>query len=424
MNDDMPRARRSEARTAIFAVAALLLAVGLSGCGVVVNGTAQMATPELSALDMGDWDTTPATAPLNDNDTYGRVVESARLAEAVVVPPDLDPALAYGGAVLAPTAGRTSVIAPEISLFQAAGHGMIAGYAVSGADVAAAVPTIGQSKIMRVTVLSFRNDVIAESAADGIDAADAKRNPGNVTIEIPGHPKAWSHWRPDTPVLITSLAYRSYVVVVFVADRTPDAAALTARTAAVLTAQLPLLDAFRPTSPDKLSALPLDGDDMLRRLLHPDNRWPYPVADLKGTSSETTWFGFAHGSGVSYGPRGIEQLFGRVPVTEKTSDKDDVERAAFVGDWWLLRLHSAAGARKMYLRLVADAKTKRDVLTPPDGLGDAACFRVRDATDKDRDTRNYCFILDGQYWAVVSAADENTLRRRAAAQYALLVNSR
>lgn len=426
MNDDMPRPLRMPWRAAKLAVAAALMTGLLGGCGAMVPGTALVAAPDLAALDVGAWPTSQAVEPPDDNDTYGRVLESVRLGEAVISPPAVDSALAYGGSALLPTAGRAAVLAPEIALDAVANWPMLAGYSVTGTDSAENKPAIGQSKVMRLTVLNFRQDLLARNAAAKIDAADIARNAGNVSIGIPGRRDARSHWRPQIPVLTTTLAYKSYVVVVLVADRTPDAAALTAMTTAALSAELPLLDAFRPTAPDQLSALPLDTDGMLRRLLHPDaDRWPYPAASVKGTPAAANWFSFTHGSGVVYGPVGATHLFGRDPSPEVKEVHDGVDRLAFIGDWWLLRVQDAAHARKMHLRVVAAATAKGDIVTAaPEGVPDTACFRGHDASDSLRELRYHCFVLDGRYWAVVAAPDEKTVRQRAAAQYALLVNNR
>lgn len=426
-NDGMRGSPRMPWRARLCA-AALLLAGLLSGCdAAVVAGTERVSTPDLGSLDIGESRTTPPEVPPNDNDTYGRVIESARLAEAVINPYKIDPALAYGGSTLLPTSGRTSVLAPEIALTPLANAGMIAGYSVTGTDVnSSKPPTLGQSKALRLTVLRFRTDTIARTAALQLSKAEATRGPEAVGLDVPGFADAYSHWRPQLSVAVTTLAHKSYVVVVWLADRAPDPAALARLTATALTAELPLLDSFEPTPPDKLSALSFDEDGMLRRLLHPNSsRWPYPVAYADGTAYDTTWFLFTHGSGVVYGPTGIGHLFGRNPETlAKSSGGDGVDRAAFINDWWLLRLLDATRARKMHNKVVEVSKVESDTVTAPNGVPDAACFRLRNVADDQRDTRYSCYVLDGRYWALVTAADEQTVRQRAAAQYALLVNSR
>ncbi|MRH89061.1 hypothetical protein GFY24_16670 [Nocardia sp. SYP-A9097] len=423
-NEQMRRALR---RTATIAASLTMLAGVLSGCGgEVVPGTAQPAKPKLPALDVGGVATEQQAAPANDNDTYGRVLESVRLGEAVIKPTDFDKDLVYGGSALLPTPGRTAVLAPEIALDPIAQYGMIAGYAVNGTDDPnAGGPAIGESKVLRMTVLSFREDPIARLVAGRIAAAAAALSPGTRRVDIPGFADAYAVSRVRSPVLITAMAHQSYVVVVYVADRTPDTAALGARTAAALTAELPLLDGFKPTAPDRLSAMPFDSDGMLRRLLHPDPaKWPYPAAGPTGTPAETTWFAFANGTGVVYGPRALTHLFGRRPATGEPN-RDDVDRAAFIGNWWLLRLPDETHVQAMHTRVLAAATSNGDTpTTAPEGVPDAACFRAKDATDNQRETRYRCYVSDGRYWALVTAQDEKTVRQRAAAQYALLLNNR
>ncbi|SUA78713.1 Uncharacterised protein [Nocardia otitidiscaviarum] len=409
------------ARTAV--TAAVLLSGLLGGCAETVTGTERIATPDLSTLDVGELRTHPVTVPSNDNDTHGRVLESARLSEAVINPPDIDPALIYGTSTLLPTPGRVSVLAPEIAIEPIANFGMIAGYTVTGSDVTGQEPRVGEAKAMRFTVLSFRDDDIARMVAGRIDEADIARTPDAVRVHVPGHAGAYAHWRDRSPILFTTLAYRSFVIVVLAADRTRDEAALTTLTANALTAELPLLDAFEPTPPDKLSTMPFDDDAMLRRMLHPDeDRWPYPLADANGTAQDdSSWPDEGWGSGVVYGPRGVSHLLGRSPEG-RDSPGAGVERAAFIGSRWLLRLSDPARARAMNVRLTNTSQ--HEAVTPPSGVPDSACFRNPAVTDAQRESRYYCFVLDGRYWAIVSAADEPTVKQRAAAQYALLVNAR
>ncbi|WP_330182549.1 hypothetical protein OHB26_02140 [Nocardia sp. NBC_01503] len=421
------QARRALRRAATIAVSLTMLAGVLSGCGgEVVPGTPHAAQPALSGLDTGEVSTDQGAAPANDNDTYGRVLESVRLGEAVANPTDIDKDLVYGGSALLPTPGRTAVLAPEIALKPIAEFGMIAGYIVNGTDdPSGGVPKFGESKALRMTVLSFREDPIARLVAGRIADSAAALSPDTRRVDIPGFADAFAVSRVRSPVLITAVAHRSFVVVTYVADRIPDTAALAGRTAATLAAELPLLDQFQPTAPDKLSAMPFDGDGMLRRLLHPDPvKWPYPSVGPNGTPAETTWFTFAPGSGVVYGPRAVSHLFGRGPATGEPA-RDDVERAAFIGNWWLLRLPDEAHVTAMHTRVLAKTTANGDIpATAPEGVPGAACFRSKDATDNQRETRYHCYISDGRYWAVITAPDEKTVRQRAAAQYALLVKNR
>ncbi|WP_067568799.1 DUF7373 family lipoprotein [Nocardia acidivorans] len=420
--------RRALRRAATIAASLTLLAGLLSGCGGdVVPGSPHPAAPDLSGLDVGELPTEQSAAPANDNDTYGRVLESVRLGEAVIKPTDFDKDLVYGGSALLPTAGRAAVLAPEIALEPIAELGMIAGYAVNGTDDPnARGPKIGESKVLRLTVLSFREDPTARLVAGRITAAAAALSPDTRRVDIPGFADAYAVSRPRSPVLVTAIAHQSYVVVVYVADRVPDTVALAARTAAAITAELPLLDGFTPTASDKLSAMPFDSDGMLRRLLHPDpGKWPYPAADpLGATPVDTTWFAFANGTGVVYGPRALSHLFGRGPATGETNH-DDVERAAFAGNWWLLRLPDENHVATMYARVLAKTAANGDIpASAPVGVPGSACFRAKDADDNHRETRYRCYVSDGRYWAVITAQDEKTVRQRAAAQYAVLVRNR
>ncbi|GAB0101182.1 hypothetical protein JMUB6875_01460 [Nocardia sp. JMUB6875] len=408
-----------------FVMAITAVAVLVGGCGDTIPGNARVATPDLSTLDTGKLPTEPATAPPNDNDTYGRVLESVRMAEYVPNPKTIDPDLVYGGSALLPTAGRAAAMVPELSLEPLVVYGMIAGYSVDGTDGGHHAPVPGKSKGLRLTVLHFRDESIARTAAGQLDAAHGNRNADTVAISVPGYDGAHSHWRPQVPEQVSTLAHGPFVIVTDVIGQTTDAAALTALTTAALSAQLPLLDSFTPTASDKLSTLPLDTDGMLRRLLHPSAKWTYPTAYAGDVPGNSTWFERANGSGVVYGERGTGHLFGRAPKSAEERQKPaNIELAAFVNDWWLLRFDTAASARKEHARVSEYVKAHVTTVSPPDRVPDSSCFLDPNLPDEDRDTRYFCLVLDGRYWAQVTAPDERTVKQRAAAQYALLVRSR
>jgi hypothetical protein len=64
-------------------------------------------------------------------------------------------------------------------------------------------------------------------------------------------------------------------------------------------------------------------------------------------------------------------------------------------------------------------------LAPPDGLNEAArCYEQKQSFWADHpNARFVCVVAFGRYVAFVDSSEEKDVRQRAAAQYAILVNS-
>ncbi|KAA8890378.1 hypothetical protein F3087_03520 [Nocardia colli] len=417
----MRRSKRTTVGAAVFASAALLVGV-LSGCDSV-SGTAESTAPDLSGLDVGAFGGEPITEPHDGTESYGRIVESVRMAEGVLNPYDIDPAFAFGHPSLLPTPGDTTGILAEVARPVLTARGMISGYTVGGADRvdASFQPIIGQSKSLRITVVRLPDETAARTAAMEIEAADFAVSLDNIGVPIPKYGKALSHWRPQLPTLGVTVAHGPYVVTLFVTHPTTDLPAMTAIATATLDAELPRLDRFVPTPADKLAALPFDTDGMLRRALPSQpGHWPYPsiTALDRGTIAG---YGGVHGaSGVVYGASGADQWTREVSAEGAKPDHPVVDRMAVVDDRWLLRLQDPVRARKYFDTRAAEFAQADEALPAVQAVPDATCFRSRD----NRMQFFYCQVLDGRYLANVYAPDEKTVRQMAAAQYALLVKTR
>lgn len=410
-------------------VAVLAAVFAVSGCAGI-DGTAAPAEIDVRKLDVGAYPVDPLAAPDQPDEEQGRILESVRMAEAVVDPFDVDPALhtalATGTRHTPKTASAVVADAVRPVLEK---HRMLAGYTAGGTDSAdergfRAEP--GKFRALVVTLLRFGDEQTARRAAAELDAADRAVSPDNQSVQIAKHPDAHAHWRPNVPTMAATLSKGPIVITLLAAHTSPDRGVLIDLAAKAFDAQLPLLDSFEPTPVDKIASLPRDPDGMLRRVLPAEpGVWPQPQAEVLGNSDVAGWGSVSWTHGVVYGPRETRHS------SRRPTERPDygIDRHAVVGFSAMVRRardDAAAAAAVSALGTHPDNLLKADdAVAAPKALPQAKCFVNREALDNDltRDIRYMCVIAYRRYIAQVTSDSEEDVRRKVAAQYALLANS-
>ncbi|MEC3957195.1 hypothetical protein VMT65_29470 [Nocardia sp. CDC153] len=414
----MHRIDRTERRVYAGFLSAAVVAALVSACAIA--GTPTAATPRLGALDLGGYSGRPLVAPRDAGETYGRVMESARMADAVVSPRDVDPALSRISAVPVPTPEDVVGILAEATWATLVSHGMVAGFSIGGTDDPTGTPTIGAARSVRITVLRMRDNMTAIDAAREIDARDFAVNHDNVGVGFPEYFATWGHWRTYVPTMAATLAHGPFVVSLFITHPTTDRAAMETLAEKTFDAELPRLDAFAPTSDEQLSTLPMDSDGMLSRLLPTaPGQWPNPVLAHDEQQLIAGWGGHRSASGVVYGPVVADAWVNR----PGDGDRIPVEGVAITDSARLLRFPDAVAARRALHRL-SQPDAAHTVVTAPPGVPDAVCLRDTDTNPAARESEYSCLVLDGRYLALITASTEPDAHHRASAQYALLVTDR
>ncbi|MFI8976653.1 hypothetical protein ACIGO9_27470 [Nocardia asteroides] len=400
--------RRCDAR-AVSRMTALLAAVALTGC--TVAGTPEPAGVDLSTLDYGTYQHVPLVAP--DGDEYsGRVLESVRIGEVMINPAKADAALSLPAdskpTVPLPTPAKVSGVLSEQARAVLDKYGMIAGFQVAGTD------SVGAKGLSLLALRMPDADAATKAAAD-LDATDAAVSRDNVAVTIPKYPAARAHWRPTVAGMAATLARGSFVVSVLVTHPTPDAAALISLIGKAFDAQLPELDRFVATPVDRLAKLPLDGEQMLTRLVpEKPGRWSRPAVVLIDREQIAGGKTMMYASGVVYGPNASY-------LSGSRQQRSSSDAYATIGFDALMRYPDAVEARSAFDRsgrsLAADGLR---TITGPTGLADVTCF---DGGDSQPAVRYVCQVLRGRYTAMVFAPQERQVRQKAAAQYSLLVRA-
>lgn len=390
------------------------LAAGLSSWQLTSRKSSAQHSVDISKLDVGHYGTKPrslsGTATMED----GRFLEAFRLAEGVVNPYEVDPVLdhLYENAVADAKTAATSISGTNTPLVQPVleKYGMISAYQVQGLSKRSV--DLERDKFGDVAVIlltSYPNDDAAAHAATEIDSTDFAVSPENRGLVIPGYPQAKSHFRPGSPSVGATLAWGRLVTSVLVrSDANPGTEYLTQRVKRIFDLQIPLMDRLLPSVETQLTTLPLDPDHMLSRL--------FAAEDQRKISAR---FG-------SLGPHAVYVCADSQAVKDGLLKQAGVDRCAFGTDAQLLRAQDENAARIALPKLVEAERQEyidHDV-APADGVTASRCYETKQSLWADAaNLRFQCLVTYGRYIATVWSNEEKDVRQRAAAQYAILVNS-
>jgi serine/threonine kinase PknH len=418
--------RPSQRRTWWFVIAAVVLVIAVA-VGVTIakltgdKGTAQAKPAEnsrpsvdLSGLDIGSYDVKPHDFPGPPTLEEARNMEAFNLAQWIVAPPDVFPALTYINGIPLPTAesaatavsaNGNTVIKPVLEKYQ-----MVSGFVLQGFPRPIKEFNVHPNgTLLNLMLTSFPGETQAAQAATEMDATDFAVNPANVAVPIPGYPDAHAHWIPGIASIGVTMARKEKVVSITFFDPASNTADLLgAQIQRTLDAEVPLLDRGTATPEAALTMMPIDPDHMLSRLLVKGP--PPPVGPT-----------FARVSGnatiICESAEAIQQ---NLNVTA------GVDRCAGSPDGTVQRARDDAAAKDLQAKLHAidAAKFLDHEIAAPQGVPGALCIeRKADQWKDDPNSRFVCSVTFGRYVANVQSADQKDALQRAAAQYALLVNN-
>ncbi|MEV6772163.1 hypothetical protein AB0N05_26395 [Nocardia sp. NPDC051030] len=415
--------RHSDRRRVIRVLSAVLVALALvlvTGCTVPGRPIGQY--PDPTALDVGAYSIHPLDEPTG-NERYGRVVEAARMAEALIDPVEADPTLTLAvggdGVMLMPTTAKATILlaAPVRAVLER--NGMVTGCAVGGTDKDPPQhgPVVGQARVLMVITLRFPDAPAAQRAAREIDDVDKAMSPENVSVPIPGYPAAAAHWRPTVPSMAATIAEGPYVVSLIAGHTATDSEALTGLARKAFDAQLPRLREFVPTPADQLATLSLDHEGMLRRIApEAPGRWPYPKVIVTNPQRVANWNQVIRGEGIVYGPRGTRLWNGRI------HQERPIEWEAVNGMTQLQRYSTAVAARRAFEEMKSSMTQGFGIVEGPQGVPEVFCVETPGSVSDGRSAFT-CRMVYGRYLGMLIGNDLKNLRQRTALQLALLVNA-
>ncbi|MEV6771305.1 hypothetical protein AB0N05_22060 [Nocardia sp. NPDC051030] len=405
---DHVRRRSSRARLRAALTAALAITVLWStGCGSESEATVR-ASADLSKLDTGSYATKPQDLVANNPERMARNMEALRLADVVPLPQDVDPALTHnsGGAhpfVDAQSFNNSPFESFDAPEFFAAIPGFVAGFA----GAARSDEDRDISYDLRHAVMIFGSDASATAAATALTGIKLDTRQG-IPAESAKYPSARITWIPDFQELAFWYPTGKFLIGGVVGNHenmslsASDLDGLLTLSDKAITVISERLKGFEPTAQDKLAALPVDPEGMLRlTLLRP--------------SGDQTAFGFDG----ALDRRGALHTVDDPDKGRALFEKTGVE---FIGHGAgeLVRTRDAAAA-ETYLNTVSANRFQHLIESPP-GLPVAKCVKYQGPDSHQ--FPYHCYVTYGRYAAEVWSQQQQDVYQRISAQYAILANDK
>ncbi|MEU8896898.1 hypothetical protein [Nocardia sp. NPDC048505] len=399
------------ARAAGALLMAAALIAGAVACGSEVPGTAVRLQPDLSKIDVGNYQSKPRHIGNAKNEKQARAREAQRLADFVLLPYEADPAYVEDSWGL-----RSHIVLNRKTLgnlvindtFDEVAQALVSGWvnawstAPNGED---------KRRTANIAVLMFPDAATAQEVGPALEHDDFTYNRENQPVAI-ARPGTTAHWRPGVSSIGSWTVHDRYVVFVKVTDDTtaPDLPALIGHVERMVDAQLPLLDKFQPTPAAELLRVPLDPPGVLGRTLPSNPEFP--------NRAEPDGF---------YTGRGAMTLFARAdPNTLPTLTDSEIEFVSF-GDAVVFRGRTAKGIDALWdkWKLSKDLEENEKLVDPPTGLAENAECRA-EYTGSGEDKRlagHLCMLRIDRYIVQARSKQLQDLHQKISAQFALLTTA-
>lgn len=393
-------------RTALVFSCAAVLGL-LTGCGV--QGTPTAAEIDVRTLDVGPYAV--------DRHSYdgsaagkGALLEGMRMSQAVVPSLRVDPSLIVGagGRVVVDSTDATRRLLAAVSKPVLDRNKMVVGYVAAGSDKPGSLDSAAQSTTVTDLVLRFPDEAGARQAARELEDVDFGVAPDlNRKLTLPKYSDAYIHYRPGIPTIGTFMAYKQFVISLFIERPRAEESDLLAWVQKTLDAQVPALDRFQPTPQRGLDALPIDTDGLLARAVVRDraNRTPDPDR-------------FA-----VYAAPAFVHISSDEATRQRLVDDTGLDAIAVADNSSVMRVRDADAGSRLINGLIAGSGRQYDPADAPHGVPGAKCLSLNKSGDSQKDSKFRCYVPYRRYVEVVNADSRDDVDRRVGAAYALLANS-
>lgn len=361
---------------------------------------------DASALDPGNYPTKPLPPMGNGGDRqHVAVLEANRIAEVVVGPWEVDPALIAPGQ-LGMAFGGTPIIFGTLNrvadkeVADAGRPGHISGFT--------SIRKGENKKLLTNTVLEMENPEAAKAAAHAMPqtlldfASKYEFRQSTSVMPIPGHGDTFavastSKYPNEEGLLqrVNAFTARGPFVLMQSAETGGDIAEAVSLVAKTLDLQIPAIDSFTPTPPAELANLPRDPSGLLARAL------PVPPKGETFLNNAT------------FGPRGMLH-YESDPIAAGKVFRDAGVDVAVMADGIVYRARDNAAAKTLATEYTATSPATGT--TPAEAvpnLPGATCSRIGDQN-------HVCTGAFDRDVFVVSGPRLNDVHQKAAAQYLIL----
>jgi hypothetical protein len=392
-------------RGGVVVLASVLLVVG---CGSQSNqgsapasSAAAPSTVDLAALDVGNYPTKPQPAlGAAGTDFKGLLADARRMADFVVGPWDVDPALtgSYASTAMVLKSADALALMGDKAVAAAAGRHPF----VNGFYSARKAP---DQTILINGVLRYTDDAAATAAAADITDTLLNEPASGATrtrVPIPGHPDtSTSSYRFTDPTVgkeqstVEALTPHGPYVLIQLAQSYAGQDATVGLVAKTLDLQTPLIDQFKPTPVGDFAGVPLDPTGLLARTL---------LLPAKDATVVQNWV---------YQPRGALHFQTDPAATALFTDTGTDAVAS--GKTTVYQTADAAGATKLaaaFVKQVTEANQGKPA-DPVKGLPGTTCLQSPDVGFYCTGTRDR-YVIEAQTGQLPDA------HQMVAAQYAML----
>lgn len=388
----------------VFPLLTCVLIVGLlTGCAT--QGKPSAAEMDVRKLDVGkyavDRHSYGAAAP-----GQGPILEGMRMSRALAPAIRIDPSLRYGDGS---RVVRDSADATDHHLLAAVSKPvldrdrMVVGYVGSGSDK----PDTADKSATVVTdvMLRFPDESTAHQAAKDLEDADFGVAPDvNRKLSVPAYPDAYVHYRPGVPSVGAFLAYKQFVISLYIQRPKSEEADLQDWVRKSYDAEVAALKGFQPTEMNALDSLPVDPGGLLARAVVAQRDQRAPDPDVFAV----------------YGSPAFVSTSSDEAARQRLVDDTGNDAIAVADTSSVLRVRDAAAGTRLLDGLAASAGQPYAPADPPKNIPGAKCVS---SSKPLGDSIFRCYVGYGRYVEVVTAPDRADADHRAAAAYALLANS-
>lgn len=394
-------------RQAILALISLV-ALLATACTSTVDGAAVRAsggpsgpTLNFDQLDPGRFPTAPRE-PLGvaGDPMVGAVLEGQRLADYVVGPWEVDPALtnSFGfGAVVLPRPETLALIGPTNLAAAAGRHDFVTGFA--------SVRTEKNRRVLLNAVLRFGDDDAAEAAATDLSDAAAQQQDAErpaPKLEIPGHPeaRATSYTGADRDIgqfgAARSFAAHGPYVFMQQAQDTAGVDAAAQLVAKSIELQTSTIDKFRATDSSELADISIDPTGLLARTM------PLDGQDMTFTKPAT------------YEQRGALHFQSDPARSAKLFSDTGVDLVSTAGTT-VYQTKDADGAKDVVDEFFDEVSAEAQPTNPVPNMTESRCLKLTEGGF-------YCLATADRYTLETSAPTLLAAQQMTAAQYIMLMS--
>jgi hypothetical protein len=396
------RVVRQVIKVAFLAFTVMLIGActtNVEGSPVKAEGAAPGPTIDPDKLDVGPYPTEPSPAlGVAGDPQRGVIIEAQRMANNVVGPWEVDPALTKSfafGAIVLPSADAMALIGPGELGSVAGRHDFVNGFASARE---------ADNKMVLNAVLRFADDGSATAAAADLATTSLQQQGADgpaKSVPIPNHPDAQANQysiveRTERRAAVRSFTPHGQYVLMQLALAADGLDAATALVSKAIDQQVPVIDDFRATDIAEFADISIDPNGLLARTL--------PIAEEEASPVNNTTYERRGALHFQSDPTRSAKLFSDTGTDLVAMAKTNVYQTK-----------DADGAKGVVDGFYAELEGTSQPANPVRNMPDSRCLQLEDGAF-------YCLAPADRYAIETSGPNLLDTQQQVAAQYVMLMS--